>query len=92
MARRSSVISGMTCFSADSEVRYPEVTRDEVLAARPDVVLLPTEPYPFRERHLEEWLDVAPTSIVDGQDLFWWGTRTPAAMDRLGRALGALGD
>jgi hypothetical protein len=21
--------------------------------------------------------------LVDGRDLFWWGTRTPAALDRL---------
>ena len=25
--------------------------------------------------------------IVDGQDLFWWGIRTPGAVDRLAAAL-----
>jgi hypothetical protein len=25
--------------------------------------------------------------LVDGQDLFWWGVRTPAAVDRLRAAL-----
>ncbi len=78
---------GLTPLFADATVRYPEVTREEVVAARPDLVLLPTEPYPFAERHVPEWADVAPTAIVDGQDLFWWGTRTPAAIARLGAQL-----
>ena len=68
--------------------RYPEVTMDEVAAERPDLVLLPTEPYPFKARHAEEWASVAPAVVVDGQDLFWWGTRTPAALARLAVALG----
>jgi ABC-type Fe3+-hydroxamate transport system substrate-binding protein len=72
----------------DRTVRYPEVTMDEVVAARPDLVLLPTEPYPFKERHAEEWDGIAPAVLVDGQDLFWWGTRTPAALARLAEALG----
>jgi len=27
--------------------------------------------------------EVAPVVLVDGQDLFWWGARTPGAVDRL---------
>jgi hypothetical protein len=27
--------------------------------------------------------------LVDGQDLFWWGVRTPAAAERLRRQLGS---
>jgi hypothetical protein len=30
---------------------------------------------------------VAPVVLVDGQDLFWWGVRTPAAAERLRRQL-----
>ena len=48
-----------------------------------DIVLAPSEPYPFGERHIEELSAVAPVVLVDGQDLFWWGARTPAALDRL---------
>jgi ABC-type Fe3+-hydroxamate transport system substrate-binding protein len=71
--------------------RYPEVTLDEARAARPDVVLAPSEPYPFRERHVEELSSVAPVVLVDGQDLFWWGARTPDALTRLAAALAGLG-
>lgn len=76
---------------AGSATRYPEVTLEEARAASPDVVLAPSEPYPFRERHVEELSTVAPVVLVDGQDLFWWGARTPDAFRRLGEALATVG-
>jgi ABC-type Fe3+-hydroxamate transport system substrate-binding protein len=82
---------GVTNVFADADARYPEVTLESARAARPDVVLAPSEPYPFRERHVEELATVAPVVLVDGQDLFWWGVRTEAALDRLGHALADLG-
>lgn len=82
---------GVDTLFGDAIVRYPETTVEEVAALRPDVVLLPTEPYPFTDRHLAEWDAVAPARLVDGQDLFWWGTRTPAALARLRAALADLG-
>jgi ABC-type Fe3+-hydroxamate transport system substrate-binding protein len=68
---------------ADADDRYPTVTLEEARARRPDLVLAPSEPYPFRERHVPLLADVAPVVLVDGQDLFWWGVRTPAAAARL---------
>jgi ABC-type Fe3+-hydroxamate transport system substrate-binding protein len=68
---------------ADARERYPTVTLDEARERRPDVVLAPSEPYPFAERHVPLLDEVAPVVLVDGQDLFWWGVRTPAAMRRL---------
>ena len=65
---------------ADVPDRYPEVDLEDVVA---DVVLAPSEPYPFGERFRTELEVVAPVVFVDGQDLFWWGTRTPAAIERL---------
>jgi ABC-type Fe3+-hydroxamate transport system substrate-binding protein len=72
---------------ADADDRYPTVTLGEARARRPDVVLAPSEPYPFRERHVPLLAEVAPVVLVDGQDLFWWGVRTPAAAERLRRQL-----
>lgn len=69
---------------ADAATRYPEVTLGDIDA---DIVLAPTEPYPFSERHRAELEHIAPVSFVDGQDLFWWGSRTPAALDRLATTL-----
>ncbi|HEY4377165.1 MAG TPA: helical backbone metal receptor [Acidimicrobiales bacterium] len=74
---------------ADSDERYPEVTLDAARAAAPDVVLAPSEPYAFKPKHLAELAEIAPVVEVDGQDLFWWGVRTPAAILRLHAALSA---
>ena len=72
---------------ADAAERYPTVTLEEARARRPDMVLAPSEPYPFRERHVPLLEEVAPVVLVDGQELFWWGARTGAAIERLRRAL-----
>jgi ABC-type Fe3+-hydroxamate transport system substrate-binding protein len=66
--------------------RYPEVGLDDVALAGPELVLLPDEPYAFVERHREEVAVAVPDAevlLVDGRDLFWWGTRTPSAIERL---------
>jgi ABC-type Fe3+-hydroxamate transport system substrate-binding protein len=76
---------------ADAAARYPEVTLEEAAARRPEAVLLPSEPYEFKDRHLPEVTGALPGSrvlLVDGHDLFWWGIRTPGAVDRLAAALG----
>ncbi|HEX6238419.1 MAG TPA: helical backbone metal receptor [Acidimicrobiales bacterium] len=68
---------------ADAADRYPTVTLPEARERGPDLVLAPSEPYPFGERHVPVLEEVAPVVLVDGQDLFWWGARTPGAMRRL---------
>jgi ABC-type Fe3+-hydroxamate transport system substrate-binding protein len=62
---------------------YPEITLDDVKRRGPHVVLAPSEPYPFRDRHVAELSFVAPTRLVEGKDLFWWGSRTLAALERV---------
>jgi ABC-type Fe3+-hydroxamate transport system substrate-binding protein len=79
----------------DSADRYPEVSLDEVRKQGCDLVVLPSEPYAFAERHvpeLREGLTGAgappiPVVLVDGRDLFWWGVRTPDALTRLSAVL-----
>ena len=75
---------------ADSNERYPQVALEEIAERRPDLVLLPDEPYAFGERHIQEVAAAvadADVRLVDGRDLFWWGIRTPAAAARLRDAL-----
>jgi ABC-type hemin transport system substrate-binding protein len=69
---------------------YPTVELDEIVGARPDLVIVPSEPYEFATRHLAELTEAFPDARlvqVDGQDLFWWGARTPGAVSRLAEAL-----
>ena len=88
----SSVLAALgvtNVYAADAE-RYPVVTLGDAAARQPELVLAPSEPYPFRPRHAAELHEVAAdVRFVDGQDLFWWGVRTPAALERLAQTIGA---
>lgn len=72
---------------ADGLGSYPELDPAGAAARGGDLVVAPSEPYPFAERHRAELEVAGPTVFVDGQDLVWWGARTSAAIDRLRRAL-----
>lgn len=71
------------------EMRYPEITDDELVAAQPDVLLLSSEPFPFREKHLSTFSRLLPDAtvqLVDGELFSWYGSRllkTPAYLHRL---------
>ncbi len=75
--------------------RYPRLQLTELIALDPEVILLPSEPYRFRERHAEELLAQAGMSaareghiyLCDGQNLTWWGTRTTAAIHEVSSLL-----
>jgi ABC-type Fe3+-hydroxamate transport system substrate-binding protein len=69
---------------------YPTVTIEDAVALNPDVVLAPSEPYAFAERHRTELERVAPVVFVDGKDLFWWGVRTEGALGRLSELVSQL--
>lgn len=71
----------------DEEDPFPTVTLEEAASRAPDVVLAPTEPYTFSQAHLADLAAVAPVRVVDGRDLFWWGARTPGALERLASQL-----
>ncbi len=85
---------GITNVFAEADTTYPEVTLDELAARRPTFVVLPSEPYPFAQRHVAEITDAvlgAVSILVDGRDLFWWGVRTRGAIERLGGIVRAAG-
>jgi ABC-type Fe3+-hydroxamate transport system substrate-binding protein len=76
----------------ERDVRYPRITFDEVVAKKPDLVLLPDEPHPFTETdaQLFRGLDIPAARghvvFCDGKDLMWYGARSVEGLDRL-RAL-----
>jgi ABC-type Fe3+-hydroxamate transport system substrate-binding protein len=76
----------------DRDTRYPRVTIDEIVETKPDVILLPNEPYAFEESHksqIEEWLAETPAvesgrvHLIDGSLLTWHGTRLAKAVAEL---------
>ena len=81
---------GITNICCEMESNYPELDLSTVTEMRPDLIIVPSEPYEFEDAHLEEFNDIAPTVRVDGRDLFWWGVRTPDAITRLHEQLRSL--
>ena len=59
--------------------RYPEVDINTLVEEnKPDFVFLSSEPYPFKEKHIEELKDILPKTkilLVDGEYFSWYGTR-----------------
>ncbi len=67
---------------------YPEMDPIAASERGADLVIAPSEPYPFTERHRAGLEAAAPdVRLVDGRDLLWWGHRTPGALTRLREAL-----
>ena len=59
-------------------LRYPEVTAEQISAANPEVILLSSEPYPFKEKHIQQFKEICPAAkviIVDGELFSWYGSR-----------------
>lgn len=68
----------------DADARYPRLPLATVSAWDPDVVLLPDEPYPFAAHDREAFAGWRAEVVgVDGRALWWWGPRTPQALDDL---------
>jgi ABC-type Fe3+-hydroxamate transport system substrate-binding protein len=58
--------------------RYPAVTTGELLAANCEVLLLSSEPYPFRQKHVTELQLLLPHTkilLADGEMFSWYGSR-----------------
>ena len=61
---------------------------DTVRQAGVEEVLLPSEPFPFKEEHKAECGDL-PSRLVDGEVFSWYGSRmlqVPAAMEQAASA------
>jgi len=55
--------------------RYPEITTEDLVGA--DVIMLSSEPFPFKEKHVEQLKAFYPEKkimIVDGEAFSWYGT------------------
>jgi len=66
-----------------ARARYPELSLEDAVALKPDLVVLPDEPYAFREAHVAEFAAIAPARVIDGKLLWWYGPRMPGAIRAL---------
>lgn len=60
------------------KTRYPEITIEEIKLMDCQVLMLSTEPYPFKQKHIAELQIQLPgikIMLVDGEMFSWYGTR-----------------
>jgi ABC-type Fe3+-hydroxamate transport system substrate-binding protein len=82
---------GVDNVHADAAERYPRVTLPDVRALRPDLVVLPDEPYAFGPADLDAFAGwEVPVAFVSGRLLTWYGPSLATARAELRQALGAV--
>jgi len=73
MMKRAGFINVM-----GSSTRYPEVSENDIKKINPEMVLLSSEPYPFKQKHVLELKKLLPDSeirLVNGEMFSWYGSR-----------------
>jgi ABC-type Fe3+-hydroxamate transport system substrate-binding protein len=66
--------------------RYPVVDSEQLRAVNCQLILLSSEPYPFKEQHITELARLLPAArvlLVDGEMFSWYGSRLGKAADYL---------
>ena len=92
-------VCGAVNVFGDQPSRYPTVTLDEMAARRPEVIVLPDEPFRFRRAHLDDFApygDVPAVRarrihLVDGKPFSWHGPRLGEALCTLPALFGDAG-
>ena len=62
--------------------RYPEITQDDLRKTNPEFILLSSEPFPFKEKHIAHYKQICPEAdilLVDGEMFSWYGSRLALA-------------
>jgi ABC-type Fe3+-hydroxamate transport system substrate-binding protein len=68
----------------EHQERYPEIDLADLAKYDIDTIFLSSEPYPFQEKHFEEFQAVCPNAkiiLVDGEAFSWYGSRMLKAFD-----------
>jgi ABC-type Fe3+-hydroxamate transport system substrate-binding protein len=73
----------------EDQKRYPQISLEQLQAANCQLLLLSSEPYPFKQKHIDELQPLLPhTKIIlaDGEMFSWYGSRlikAPARFQQL---------
>lgn len=58
--------------------RYPELMIEDIINLTPEYLFLSTEPYPFKQMHLDELMKLLPCTkvvLVQGEYFSWYGSK-----------------
>lgn len=70
----------------DEKTRYPNTSLEEISYKNPDVIFLSSEPYPFKEKHIQEVSNYCKKTniiLVNGEWFSWYGSRMLPAFKQL---------
>ncbi|MBE0613543.1 MAG: ABC transporter substrate-binding protein [Burkholderiales bacterium] len=87
---RTLALAGWDTVPVSAPARYPKVELDETLLRDAERILLSSEPYRFRARHVAElralpFMRGKTVALIDGEMTSWYGNRAIAGMDYLRR-------
>ncbi|MBU6158376.1 MAG: ABC transporter substrate-binding protein [Bacteroidetes bacterium] len=60
------------------QTRYPTIDAEQIKQLQPEVILLSSEPYPFKRKHIQEFQALCPAAkvlTVQGDLFSWYGSR-----------------
>jgi ABC-type Fe3+-hydroxamate transport system substrate-binding protein len=79
-----TMLSKIGLLNCVDEERYPTFTLQEIKRLSPELILLSSEPYPFKEKHIQDFQMILPKAkivLVDGEMFSWYGSRLLKAPD-----------
>lgn len=62
----------------ETKENYPIITEEQIRTINPQLILLSSEPYPFKEKHIKQFENICPNTqilLVDGELFSWYGSR-----------------
>lgn len=66
------------------QTRYPALSNQEIVSLKPDLVFLSSEPFPFKQKHIDALQLLLPNAkiiLVDGEMFSWYGSRLLLSFD-----------
>jgi len=76
-----------------NKTRYPEVTVSQLQTANCELLLLASEPFPFKQKHVDELQIGLPNSkivLVDGEMFSWYGSRLLSAAEYFKKLISSI--
>ncbi|PIY09663.1 MAG: cobalamin-binding protein [Flexibacter sp. CG_4_10_14_3_um_filter_32_15] len=67
-----------TSLENKSKNRYPILDEEKIKEWNPQIILLSSEPYPFKEKDIQDFAQLVPNAyirVVDGELFSWYGSR-----------------
>lgn len=78
--------AGYSNILEDEESRYPKITATQIVELNPSTILLSSEPFPFKEKHIAQIQDLLPrckVKLVNGELYSWYGPRLLKTIESL---------